>query len=172
MVPGELIKAIIRDAVIEDLDDIVGIYNSTIPGRMVTADTEKVTVESKKQWFYEHSNSFRPLWAMENNGKIIGWLSFQSFYGRPAYNTTAEISIYIHENYRGLGLGNQFLTEALNKSFNYGIKTLLGFIFAHNTPSLSLFSKSSFEKWAHLPRVAEIDHLERDLIIMGKRVNI
>ena len=97
MVSGELIKPMIRNAVIEDLDDIVGIYNSTIPGRMVTADTEKVTVESKKQWFYEHFPSFRPLWVMENNEKIIGWLSFQSFYGRPAYNATAEISIYIHE---------------------------------------------------------------------------
>ena len=29
----------LRQAKIEDLPDIVDIYNSTIPGRMVTADT-------------------------------------------------------------------------------------------------------------------------------------
>ena len=38
---------IIRDAKHEDLARIVEIYYSTVPGRMVTADTEAVTVESK-----------------------------------------------------------------------------------------------------------------------------
>ncbi|MDP4105019.1 MAG: N-acetyltransferase, partial [Bacillota bacterium] len=50
------------------------------------------------------------------------------------------------------------------------VKTLLGFIFGHNEPSLKLFSKFGFVKWAHLPKVAELDGIERDLIILGKRV--
>lgn len=46
----------LRQAKIEDLPDIVDIYNSTIPGRMVTADTEFVTVEDKLDWFYAHNS--------------------------------------------------------------------------------------------------------------------
>src|SRR5690348_12138576 len=80
----------IRDAEICDLSTIVEIYNSTIPSRMVTADTEPVTVESRERWFNEHSRSHRPLWVVEYQGQICAWLSFQSFYGRPAYNGTAE----------------------------------------------------------------------------------
>ena len=38
-----------RDALKTDLEKIVEIYNSTIPSRMVTADTEPVSVESKKK---------------------------------------------------------------------------------------------------------------------------
>ena len=34
----------IRKATQNDLTDIVAIYNETIPGRMVTADTEEVSV--------------------------------------------------------------------------------------------------------------------------------
>ena len=34
----------IRDATEADLPAIVALYNATIPGRMVTADTEPVTV--------------------------------------------------------------------------------------------------------------------------------
>ena len=38
-----------RLATIDDLNDIVAIYNETIEGRMVTADTEEETVEEKKE---------------------------------------------------------------------------------------------------------------------------
>lgn len=162
---------LIRDAGIRDLPAIVDIYNTTIAGRMVTADTEPVSVESRLQWFHDHSPSYRPLWVVEHHGKICAWLSFQSFYGRPAYQATAEISIYIDPDYRGKQLGKYLIQKAIDACPNLNIKTLLGFIFAHNEPSLKLFSHFGFEKWAHLPRVAEMDHIERDLIILGKRIN-
>jgi L-amino acid N-acyltransferase YncA len=38
----------IRDAVEEDLPAIVEIYNSTVPSRMVTADPEPVSIESRR----------------------------------------------------------------------------------------------------------------------------
>ena len=41
----------IRTATYDDLAAIVAIYNETIPGRMVTADTEEVTVTIKKHGF-------------------------------------------------------------------------------------------------------------------------
>lgn len=157
-----------RDAIASDLPQIVRIYNSTISSRMVTADTEPVSIESKKQWFAEHSMEFRPLWVMEYAGEMCGWLSFQSFYGRPAYNATAEVSIYLEENYRGKGLGRYFLQKAMDDAPNLGIRTLLGFIFAHNEPSLKLFAELEFEQWAHLPKIAQIDDTEMDLIIVGK----
>ena len=87
-----------RNATLEDLPIIVAIYNSTIAGRMVTADTTPVPVASKVQWFHDHNKETRPLWVVENEvQKLIGWVSFQDFYGRPAYNGTAEISIYLDE---------------------------------------------------------------------------
>ncbi|PLS07211.1 GNAT family N-acetyltransferase [Neobacillus cucumis] len=160
----------IRDAEVNDLPIIVDIYNSTIPGRMVTADLEPVSVESRMQWFNEHSPSFRPLWVVETNGEICAWVSFQSFYGRPAYNATAEVSIYIHHDFRGKKLGKFLIQKAIDHCPKVGIKTLLGFIFGHNEPSLKLFTSFGFEKWAHLPNVAELDGVERDLLILGKRV--
>ncbi|MDM5188724.1 N-acetyltransferase family protein [Bacillus sp. DX4.1] len=161
----------VRDAKMSDLSNIVDIYNSTISSRMVTADTESVTVMSREQWFYEHSPSFRPLWVIEDQGEICGWVSFQSFYGRPAYNGTAEISIYIHQDFRGKGVGKYIMQQVIDTCPRLGIKTLLAFIFAHNEMSLHLFSSFRFEKWAHLPKVAELDGIERDLIILGKRIS-
>jgi L-amino acid N-acyltransferase YncA len=166
-----MLKLVYRDAAIKDLSPIVAIYNSTIPSRMVTADTEPVTVESREDWFYKHSANKRPLWMVENEeGKITGWVSFQSFYGRPAYKATVEISIYLDEKFRGRGLGKQILQHCINVSPDYGIKTLLGFIFAHNEPSLRLFEQSGFKEWGHFPDIAELDGVERSLKILGLRV--
>jgi L-amino acid N-acyltransferase YncA len=164
-----------RNANLEDLGEIVDIYNSTISSRMVTADTEPVTLESRLQWFREHIPGRRPLWVIErvieNQGhRIIGWVSFQSFYGRPAYNATAEISIYLHLAERGKGLGKEVLRYSIEKAPEFGIKTLLGFIFAHNEPSLKLFRQMGFEDWATLPNIAVLDGIERGLKILGKRI--
>ncbi|MBV8635163.1 MAG: N-acetyltransferase [Burkholderiaceae bacterium] len=163
-----------RLARFEDLPAIVEIYNSTVAGRQVTADTEPVTVESRHAWFHEHTPERRPLWVIEQDGKeggkIVGWLSYSNFYGRPAYSGTAELSIYLHEDARGKGLGRYFLEQAIAFAPSIGVHTLLGFIFGHNTPSLKLFEIFGFERWAELPRVANLDGIERDLIIVGKRI--
>ena len=107
---------------------------------MVTADTELVTISDKLKWFHEHTGHKRPLWVVEDAAKkIIGWVSFQDFYGRPAYNGTAEISIYLDENERGKGYGKKCLIHAIEQCISLGIHTLLGFIFAQNKNSLRLF---------------------------------
>ncbi|MGE5380505.1 MAG: N-acetyltransferase family protein [Methylocystaceae bacterium] len=160
----------IRHAVENDLPAIVAIYNSTVPSRMVTADTTPVTVESRLTWFREHDPNNRPVWVVDEGGIILGWLSFSSFYSRPAYNATTEISIYIDKEYRGKGIGKKLLSKAIQDSPKLGITTILGFIFGHNEPSLQLFLKYNFERWGFLPKVAVLDGIERDLVILGLRV--
>ncbi|BAY70080.1 N-acetyltransferase family protein [Anabaena sp. FACHB-709] len=160
----------IRHATTTDLPTIIGIYNAAVPSRMATADLEPVSVESRLAWFQGRSPSFRPLWVIEQEGVIAGWLSFQSFYGRPAYAATAELSIYIAPAFHRCGLGKQLLAKAIVESPNLGLKTLLGFVFAHNQPSLHLFETFGFQKWGYLPQVADLDGVERDLVIMGLRI--
>jgi L-amino acid N-acyltransferase YncA len=165
-----------RIATLTDLPTIVAIYNSTIASREVTADTEPVSVESRLAWFHEHTPERRPLWVIERaddssaSPAVLGWISYSNFYGRPAYSGTAEVSIYIDEAARGKGIGRYALQEAIDFAPSINVHTLLGFIFGHNQPSLGLFSKFGFETWAKLPKVANLDGIERDLIILGKRV--
>jgi phosphinothricin acetyltransferase len=166
-----------RDATLDDLPAIVAIYNSTIASRQVTADLEPVSVESRIAWFHAHDPRTRPLWVFESDARetgagkrVIAWLSFSDFYGRPAYARTVEISIYLDERARGQGLGTRLLKEALAAAPGLGVDTALGFIFGHNTPSLALFRRFGFEDWARLPRVAVLDGVERDLIIVGRRI--
>ncbi|HSL00993.1 MAG TPA: GNAT family N-acetyltransferase [Rubrobacteraceae bacterium] len=160
----------IRDAVESDLPAIVEIYNSTVPSRMVTADPEPVPVESRRAWFLDHDPARRPLWVAETDGEVAGWFSFEPFRKKPAYRATAEVSVYVAERHRRKGIGRRLLGEAIRRSPQLGIKTLTGGIFAHNHPSIELFESFGFVRWAHYPRVAELDGIERDLIVLGLRL--
>ena len=160
----------IRDAVEADLPAIVAIYNSIIPGRVVTADLEPVTVDSRRPWLAAHDSARRPVWVAEDSRGVAGWLSFDTFYPRAAYDGTAMIALYVEEARRRTGLGQLLLDRAVAKAPQLGLHTLLGYVFAHNEPSLRFFAKNGFSRWAHLPRVALLDGVERDLIVLGRRL--
>ncbi|WP_036531137.1 GNAT family N-acetyltransferase [Neosynechococcus sphagnicola] len=176
----------IRDALLTDLPAIVSIYNAAIPGRLATADLEPVTLESRLAWFQAHSPTRHPIWVFEGTDAmasssahssdegvsmtIAGWLSFQAFYGRPAYRATAELSLYVAPQHHRQGIGRQLLEQALRSAPDLGLNILLGFIFAHNQPSLKLFKTLDFQPWGHLPGIANLDGTERDLVIVGRRI--
>jgi phosphinothricin acetyltransferase len=85
----------IRDAGEHDLAAVVEIYNASIPGRLATADTEPVSIKARSEWFCRHNPVHHPLWVLEREQTVAGWLSFAPFYGRPAYAATAEVSVYV-----------------------------------------------------------------------------
>ena len=166
----------IRLAVEADLPAIVEIYNAAIPSRLATADLEPISVESRRAWLRSHGDRY-PVWVMtigghdiqsDQNEQIIGWLSLQMFYGRPAYHKTAEVSIYIAPEYQGKGIGKKLLDHAIASCSQLNISKLVGFVFAHNPASLSLFKSFGFEQWGFLPQIAELDGIEQSLVIIGK----
>ena len=159
---------IIRDAVEADLPAIVEIYNATVPTRMVTAELEPTTVEARLPWFREHSSEHYPFWVAESEGRVIGWLDFKRFLPRCAYRGTAEVSVYIDEEFRRRGVGQRLLEQAIARAPSLGITALVGLIFGHNKPSLKLFQCLGFERWGFFPGVAQLDGVERDLVVMGQ----
>ena len=169
-------KLSIRDATLNDLPRIVEIYNEAIPGRLATADLEPISVESRIDWFKAHEPCDRPLWVCLRESKgnlppmIIGWLSLNSFYGRPAYQATTEVSIYITAHAHGQGVGTFLMERLLEHCQGNSVTTIMGFVFGHNPASLSLLKKFGFERWGFCPQIAELDGIERDLVILGKRI--
>lgn len=161
----------IRDAVEADLPTIVRIYNSTIPSRRSTADTEPVTVEQRLAWFRERDWTRRPIWVVEVDEEVAGWLSLGPFYnGRPAYHATAEISVYVSERHRRKSIGRRLVQKAIGCSQTLGLKSLTAGVQGHNEPSIRFFEDLGFERWAHFPGVAELEGKERDLLVMGLRI--
>jgi L-amino acid N-acyltransferase YncA len=158
-----------RMALESDLSQIIDIYNAAVETRFSTADTIQVTIDEKRDWFKKHTEN-RPLYVYEENEKVVAWISFQDFYGRPAYKQTVEVSIYIHSEFQGKGLGYKLLQECVVKALELKIQTLIGFVFSHNKASINLFKSVGFVKWGELPSIAIIDGNKYDLSIYGQHL--
>jgi len=153
-----------------DLPQIVAIYNSTIASGIATADTAPVSVEDRLPWFQAHHAATRPILVHEVEGKVVAWVSFSNFYGRPAYQGTAEISIYLDPATRGQGMGKQLLQEGIEICPQIKVTTLLAFIFSHNIPSIKLFQSQGFQRWGELPEVAAMPDQQASLTILGLKI--
>ena len=138
---------------------------------MSTADTEPVTVEGRLAWFRDHDQGRYPLCVMEGDGQVAGWLSCQPYHQRPAYHITAEVSVYVAPQHHRRGIGSRLMDEAIRWGPRLGVRNLVGLVFGHNEASVGLFRGKGFQEWGRLLRVAELDGVERDVVIFGRRVD-
>jgi L-amino acid N-acyltransferase YncA len=161
----------IRDAVESDLPAIVAIYNAAIPTRTSTADLEPITVESRRDWFAKFDPKLRPIWVLEVEHEIAAWIGLTSFYaGRPAYDATAEVSIYVAPPYHRQGYGTMLVRRLIEHCPDLGVTTLLAMYFDHNQASQQMFERLGFQSMGHLTEIAVMDGVKRGLIIAVRRV--
>ena len=164
-----------RDATPADLPRIVEIYNFAVATRESSCDLEPATVASRQESFAGHTPNHRPLWVAEDADApergVVGYLGFFHFMNeRPGYYITADVAIYLHPDYQGKRLGTYLLREAIRHAPSLGVEVLAVTIFASNQPSIRLFEGHGFERWGYMPRVARLEQIERDLVMMGRRL--
>ena len=161
----------IRIAKEKDHPDIIKIYNHAVDEKFATADTEHVTLESRKEWFAQHSPETYPIYVAEENNEIIGWCSLSPHRpGRKALSTVAEISYYIHKDHRRKGIANSLITHTIESAKVLGFKNLISILLELNKTSIYILEKFGFEKWGHLPDIAEIDEVICGQYIYGRKI--
>lgn len=161
----------VRDAVEADLPAIVDIYNQSIDGGWSTADTRPITVAERIDWFRKHDPRKRPLWVAEIDGKIVAWIGLSSFYGgRPAYDATAEVSLYVAGACRGRGIGEFLKKRMIEHCPRLGVTTLLSMHFDHNEATRRLNERLGFEPMGHLTEIAVLNGVKRGLVISALRI--
>lgn len=172
-------KFIVQRASHNDLAAIVDIYNQSIAGKQATAILAPVTSVERAQWFDEHiNNPKRPIYVIKTqsdskaSATIVAWGSFSDLYARTAYHISSEISIYLHRDYQGQGLGSLLIGWMLTQAPSLGIYNIVALIFAHNTPSLGLFRKLGFEQWGYMPQVCDMQGFIADVVMLGLAIKI
>lgn len=161
---------IIRQARKEDLPSINEIYNQSVPTKSSTADIYPVTIEERELWFNAHGKNY-PIFVAQENDLVTGWISISAYRpGRQALRFTAEISYYVHKDFQKKGIGSMLMAYAVENAPKYGIRTLFAILLENNSSSIKLLEKFNFEKWAHLPYVADFDGIEIGQYYFGRKV--
>lgn len=161
----------IRTSDEKDFSEIIEIYNHAVDEKFATADTEHVTIKTRKDWLAQHSPGTYPIFVAEENNKVIGWCSLSPHRpGRKALRSVAEISYYIHKDYRRKGVANSLIDHTIKSAKELGFKNLISILLDMNKTSIYILEKFGFEKWGHLPNIAEIDGVICGQFIYGKKL--
>ena len=134
----------IRYGELKDLEGIVEIYNQAVRNTTASMDIEEKTYYSRLDWFNQHDEN-HPIFVYKENGLVLGWASLSPWSPKMGYKYTAEISIYVHEDYRGRGIGKKLMGKIVeillrNKSFH----TIIARIAGDNKASIELHKKYGF----------------------------
>lgn len=159
---------IIDEMTQQDWGQAANIYLEGIKTRKATFQTDVPAWES---WDRDHIKSCRLVARFEDN--ILGWAALSPTSSRCVYAGVAEVSIYIGEKYRGLGIGEALLNELIKLSEQNGFWTLQSGIISKNAPSIGLHKKCGFREIGIREKVAKMNNEEwMDVTLMERRSKI
>lgn len=109
----------IRVAAVEDAEKILEVYRPYVEK---TAISFEYCVPSREEFRDRIKNTLKkyPYLVAEQNGDILGYAYTSAFVGRAAYDWSAEMTIYLKENKRKMGLGKKLyhVMEEISKAQN------------------------------------------------------
>ena len=151
----------IRPAKLSDAKAIQSIYAPYVEKTAITFEYEVPSVQ-------EFENRINK--TLENY-PYLGYAYASTYYARTAYNWTTELSIYLHEDARGRGLGSQ-LYDALEKELKKrGFLRFLACIAVPNEASIAMHEKRGYVQVAHFPKVGYKFEQWHDIVWMQKTLD-
>ncbi|SKB36646.1 GNAT family N-acetyltransferase [Daejeonella lutea] len=125
---------------------------------------------SWEEWDREHLSSLRFVSLIDN--VVAGWAALTPVSGRCVYAGVNEVSVYVHEDYRGKGVGAQLLAQLISDSEKQNIWTLQSGIFPENKASIALHEKNGFRTVGYREKIGKMEGTWRDVVLMERRSSI
>jgi len=153
----------------KDIEAVNEIYNQAIAAGF-NAHSKPISLQQRKQWFQQKDQIRYPSYVyLKNeigNEKVVAWLYFSKYRsGREVLSKTAEVSYYVHNNFKGIGIGSALLKYSIQIAPTLQFKHLVAILLSNNRPSINLLKKFGFEEWGRMPKIAQLsmgifaDHL-------------
>lgn len=158
---------IVTDMLPMNWEDVADIYLQGIATKHSTFQTE---VPSWEEWNKNHSAGHRFVTLI--NGVVTGWAALSPVSSRCVYAGVMEVSVYVHEDYRGKGIGNALLQRLITESEEKNIWTLQSGIFPENLASIALHEKFGFRRIGYREKIGKMDGVWRDTVLMERRSKI
>lgn len=155
----------IRRAILEDQSEILAIYNEAVLNSTATFDTEPRSFEKQLEWFVSHKVNHPVFVAIENN-TIVGWASLSPYSDRCAYETTVEVSVYIHYEHRGKKIGSKLLDVITLEGGKVNNHTIISRITSDNLASIHIHEKLGYKHAGVLKEVGIKFGKKMDVLFM------
>lgn len=149
------------------LNEILEIYTYYILNSTATFHIDSISVEQMKE-IVNLNHSFYKTFVIYLDDTLCGYVLFTQHKKREAYNTTAEVTIYLKPEFSGKGIGTTALSFIENEAKIAGIHALIATISNENIASIKLFEKNGYFKCADYKEVGKKFGRYLDLIAYEK----
>ena len=157
----------ILPATLTDWPEIEQIYREGIRTKLATFETED-NIPTGEAWFAGKVDNliFK---AVDDDGKMLGWVTCSAVSNRCVYAGVAEVSVYVADAAKGQGIGTALLEQLITTSEDAGIWTLQAGIFADNHASIKLHHKVGFRTLGIREKLGKLDGEWRDVAFLERR---
>jgi L-amino acid N-acyltransferase YncA len=142
----------IRKASLKDTKEICSIYNYHVANTIVTFEEDPVNENEMRQRIEDIGSKF-PWLVYENDDVIAGYAYASQWRTRSAYRFAAETTVYIHEDFKGRGVGTALYARLIEEMKALSFRSLIGGVSLPNDASIALHEKFNFKKVAHFEQV-------------------
>ncbi|MBX3358846.1 MAG: N-acetyltransferase [Phycisphaeraceae bacterium] len=157
----------IRAGVAADVAGIFAIYDVEVLHGTATFETVPKTLEERAAWFAAFGAGAYPLLVAVAEGTVIGWAGLSAWSVRPAYRRTAECSVYMHQAWRGRGIGERLLREVLERARKgKAVRVVVARISQPNEASNRMHARLGFKDVGTLRRCGEKFGRVLDVLLM------
>ncbi|MEU5668266.1 GNAT family N-acetyltransferase [Streptomyces longwoodensis] len=107
--------------------------------------------------------------AVDDTGRVLGWVAAVPVSDRCAYAGVVEHSVYVHPAARGRRVGSALLRALIASTEAAGIWTIQSGIFPENTASLALHERAAFRVIGTRERIGRHHGVWRDVTLVERR---
>ncbi|MBO9608179.1 MAG: N-acetyltransferase [Paenibacillaceae bacterium] len=129
------------------LPDVLAIYNHYVAHTTVSFDLEPLDLDDMRSKTLSGDNRFRS-YAIVEGDSLIGYALLARHKAKPAYDVTAEITIYLAPAHLGLGIGPAAVAHLEAMAKELGFHSLVAVICTENERSARLFERLGYERCA------------------------
>ena len=132
-----------REASIEDSMVVLGLRNQR-ESIVASRNPSQIAITEHESWYKNRVKYIQtqPFWIFEDSKKEIGYVRLDESLD---FENSFEISICLHEDLHGQGMGQKLLSQTLNMlSIDFASKRVIARIKSINTKSIKIFKKAGF----------------------------
>lgn len=160
----------IRDAVESDAEAVQAIYAYHVLHGTASYDVEPPSVSSIRDKIHWVLGEGWPFLIDREDEQVVGYAYATQFRDRAAYRFTCEDSIYVHPDCMGRGIGKALLGALVNRSAEYGFRTMVAVIGGAEPSSIGLHASHGFRKVGRLHAVGWKKGLWLDSVYMQREL--
>jgi phosphinothricin acetyltransferase len=143
----------IRPAEASDLAGTVDVYNHYVANSHCTFDVEPFSAADRLGWWDQFDGDRCQCWVAADNHEVLGYACSTRLKPKRAYETSVEVSAYVHPDHTGRGLGRKLYECLFTALADKDVHRAYALIALPNDPSLALHKAFGFEEVSHLTEV-------------------